>query len=231
MLEKRFASTRSSWSEVWTNLLRNAEQARRQISIHIEGHQEGGWAIVTVSDNGPGMSQEILNRIFERYFTTKESGTGIGLWLVREIIENAGGTIQASSRLGEGTTFTIRLPVIPTAPAGFIRDTRWGKLFDLVRRLPWGYRLGGWVLWLAAPSEAVFFEDIPPLVLSIIRDMEAEQMLAKSEPTPRALWSSEEEWKNELHRRLKGRIHGGEDPALSSSFADQHGSEVLVKGG
>ena len=68
---------------------------------------------VEISDTGPGISEDILHNIFEPFFTTKEEGqgTGLGLSLAYNIVENHGGRIEAASKPGEGTTFTIELPV------------------------------------------------------------------------------------------------------------------------
>jgi signal transduction histidine kinase len=71
------------------------------------------YAVIAVSDNGPGMDEKIRERIFEPYFTTKDvgKGTGLGLSIVYGIIERHKGRIEVDSRIGEGATFTIYLPV------------------------------------------------------------------------------------------------------------------------
>jgi two-component system, NtrC family, sensor kinase len=76
---------------------------------------------ISVTDTGLGIAPEHLSRIFDPFFTTKEKGTGLGLSVVYGIVEKHGGTMRASSRVGEGTTMTIRLPLsVPEAasPAG-----------------------------------------------------------------------------------------------------------------
>ena len=70
-------------------------------------------AIVEVSDNGRGISEEDLGRIFNPFFTTSEAGTGLGLPAVRRIARLHGGRVEVSSSPGKGSTFTIRLPVNP----------------------------------------------------------------------------------------------------------------------
>jgi len=66
---------------------------------------------IEISDNGPGIAKENLSRIFEPFFTTRFGGTGLGLPMVNQVIEEHGGTIIPDSRVGKGTTFIINLPV------------------------------------------------------------------------------------------------------------------------
>ena len=70
--------------------------------------------IITISDNGIGMSEETASHIFEPYFTTKAKGTGLGMTIAYKIIKEFSGDIQVSSVAGEGTVFTITLPVPQT---------------------------------------------------------------------------------------------------------------------
>ena len=65
---------------------------------------------LAVSDSGKGIPEEDMGKIFDPFFTTRESGTGLGLAITHGIIEQHGGTIKVDSKLGQGTTFTIRLP-------------------------------------------------------------------------------------------------------------------------
>jgi signal transduction histidine kinase len=79
-----------------------------------------------VADNGVGMSDEVKAHIFEPFFTTKSEskGVGLGLAIAYGIVERHNGTISVDSRLGEGTVFTIRLPVRqPSQPASGSRAT------------------------------------------------------------------------------------------------------------
>ena len=67
--------------------------------------------IIAVSDTGPGIQPEVGRRLFEQFFTTKPQGTGLGLYISRQIVEEHGGEIRWSSEPGSGTTFTVRLPI------------------------------------------------------------------------------------------------------------------------
>ena len=71
---------------------------------------EGDAVVLTFSDNGPGIPPENKNKVFEPYFTTRRGGTGLGLAMVKSIVLLHGGTIEVSSREGEGAIFTIMLP-------------------------------------------------------------------------------------------------------------------------
>ena len=66
-----------------------------------------------IADNGPGIPPEAIDRIFDRYFTTKKpgEGTGLGLFVTKSLVENMGGKIKVTSRSGGGTTFTVTLPM------------------------------------------------------------------------------------------------------------------------
>ena len=71
---------------------------------------EDGHAEVTVADNGPGIAQEALSRIFDRFFTTKTGGLGLGLSISRSIVESCGGQLWCDSKPGESTVFRLTLP-------------------------------------------------------------------------------------------------------------------------
>lgn len=98
---------------VFSNLLKNAIQAvpeGTQGHVHVEIKNESGWVIVTVKDNGIGISDDEATKIFTPNFTTKTGGMGLGLAMVKNIVEQAGGKVWFQSRVGEGTTFFVSFP-------------------------------------------------------------------------------------------------------------------------
>ncbi len=74
------------------------------------GLRPGGYVKITFQDQGPGIPEEHLSRIFDPYYTTKEKGSGLGLTMSYSIMQKHGGTMTADSTIGQGTTFTLYLP-------------------------------------------------------------------------------------------------------------------------
>lgn len=112
------AAAESRLVQVFVNLLINAAQAMperpvaaNRIVVRTRTGKDGS-AVVEVIDNGTGIEASRLSRVFDPFFTTKglAEGTGLGLSICRNIIDDAGGTIEAASQPGSGTTFTVRLP-------------------------------------------------------------------------------------------------------------------------
>ena len=102
--------------QVIINLLINAGQAMpegKKGLVEVVTRREGNDIIIDVKDNGKGMSEQTIKHIFEPFFTTRRAtgGTGLGLSIAYRIIEEHGGHISVSSKMGIGTTFTIRIPV------------------------------------------------------------------------------------------------------------------------
>jgi signal transduction histidine kinase len=94
---------------VVTNLIVNAVQASgagAQVAVTANGDDH--VLTITVADRGPGLPE---GNVFEAFYTTKSSGTGLGLWLVRRLVEDAGGGISSGNRQGGGAVFTVRLPL------------------------------------------------------------------------------------------------------------------------
>jgi signal transduction histidine kinase len=105
-------------NQVWTNLLDNAIDAvEGEGRVGVRAVRDGDRVMVEISDDGPGIPEEIRERIFEPFFTTKEVGKGTGLGLdisYRVVVEKLGGDIRVSSKPGD-TRFEVRLPVSPGA--------------------------------------------------------------------------------------------------------------------
>ena len=106
---------RTQLIRVITNLVKNAIQAMPEITnprIEVRVVSENDFVKITVADNGIGISEEFREKIFEPKFTTKTSGMGLGLGMVRNIVETNGGSIQFASKKGKGTVFTVILPQV-----------------------------------------------------------------------------------------------------------------------
>lgn len=100
--------------QVMINLLRNAVEAMRDSPVRALGvttSHEDGFAVVSVSDTGSGLSDEVRKRLFQPFVTTKETGLGIGLSICRTIIEAHDGRLWAEAGESGGTVFRFRLPV------------------------------------------------------------------------------------------------------------------------
>jgi PAS domain S-box-containing protein len=111
---------REQISQVLTNLLNNAYDAiggTGRIRVSVEN--DGDWAHLRVADTGSGIPPEVRAHLFEPFFTTKPEGkgTGLGLAICHGIVESHGGRIDVESTVGEGTTFDVRLPVLPSGVA------------------------------------------------------------------------------------------------------------------
>ncbi len=99
---------------VLVNLFSNASQAidnQREQVIEVKVWSADGMVHFSVKDNGQGIPDDVLPNIFKERFTTKETGTGLGLFMVKEIIDNHQGIIEVDTKAGEGTVFTISLPI------------------------------------------------------------------------------------------------------------------------
>jgi nitrogen fixation/metabolism regulation signal transduction histidine kinase len=104
--------------QVIHNLLQNAHDALHQteqphITLSTE-NPSGSELKLTVTDNGAGIPEHMLGRLFEPYMTTKQRGTGLGLAIVKKIVEEHGGKISIESRLSGGTSVSVLLPLAVT---------------------------------------------------------------------------------------------------------------------
>jgi len=98
-------------TQVVLNLVRNAlEAAGRQGCVFLNLYQSGNNIVLTVKDNGPGLSAEVSEKIFKPFFTTKERGTGLGLSVAQAIVHNYGGNITVENAPGGGAICTLTFP-------------------------------------------------------------------------------------------------------------------------
>ena len=115
---------RTQIEQVLINLLKNAREAcfrKSDAQIEIELTQTAEGSILTVSDNGEGILPDVIDKIFVPFFTTKPSGSGIGLSLCKQIMNLHGGTISVRSEKGAGSCFTLVFPVLsPTSQTVYV---------------------------------------------------------------------------------------------------------------
>lgn len=104
---------RTQLIRIVTNLVMNAIQAmgdQQHPRILVTVASEGSYVKISVADNGVGIADEFKEKIFEPKFTTKTSGMGLGLGMVKNIVENYRGSINFTSQIGKGTVFTVKFP-------------------------------------------------------------------------------------------------------------------------
>jgi signal transduction histidine kinase len=105
----------NTFRRVLTNLMQNAIDAMPQGGeLTLCGQQAGSWAYLQVQDTGEGIPEDQLSQLFTPFHTSKSNGTGLGLYVVREILAAHSGTITVTSTPGTGTSCLVRLPL--TAP-------------------------------------------------------------------------------------------------------------------
>src|SRR5215831_1467454 len=104
---------REQMKQAFYNVIKNSLEAmKRHGTQHTRTDLDDTYVMVSFADTGGGMSAENLSRAFEPYFTTKPSGSGLGLLIVRRIVREHGGALSTESSRGKGLTLTVRLPYI-----------------------------------------------------------------------------------------------------------------------
>ena len=106
---------KSYFIRVFTNLIQNAIQAidtGKEGLVEISYEQNEEDVVIEVKDNGTGFPEEVQEKLFVPYFTTKSSGTGLGLSMTRSMVEHSNGTIWFKTVVGEGSSFYVRLPLV-----------------------------------------------------------------------------------------------------------------------
>ena len=102
---------------ILTNLVTNATQACDEVpepSVVVKVQKKNNKVCICVTDNGHGIAQEHINKIFEPKFTTKTSGMGLGLAMVKNIVQTYEGQIEVESSTPNGTRFRVWLPLVNT---------------------------------------------------------------------------------------------------------------------
>jgi two-component system, sporulation sensor kinase D len=100
--------------QVILNITKNAFESipiEAQGIVRADLHSSGNWCTLTITDNGKGISKSELKKIFNPFYTSKDTGTGLGLVVCKRIIESFGGSIDISSMESVGTTVQICLPL------------------------------------------------------------------------------------------------------------------------
>jgi signal transduction histidine kinase len=100
--------------EILFNLIRNAAQAITESGkITVSAHEQDAKVLIDITDTGCGIPEDKLGMIFNPFYTTKDpgKGTGLGLFIVRQVVERNKGKISLKSKVGEGTTFTLEFPI------------------------------------------------------------------------------------------------------------------------
>ncbi|CAN5400799.1 hypothetical protein BH11MYX1_BH11MYX1_21350 [soil metagenome] len=95
------------------NLVRNAAEAvasKGGGTVTLRTHRDGDRVVIEVEDTGVGIAPEVLPRLFDTFFSTKEGGSGLGLALTQQIVKDHGGDLAVASTVGKGTTFTVSIP-------------------------------------------------------------------------------------------------------------------------
>jgi two-component system NtrC family sensor kinase len=109
------AGDQAQLQQVFLNLISNAIDAiGKDGRIRVKSVRSGAEILVNVSDNGPGIPEDMQRKVFDPFFTTKSGGkgTGLGLWVSYSIMEKMGGKISLNSKVGEGTTFVVQIPIV-----------------------------------------------------------------------------------------------------------------------
>ena len=109
-------------TEVLGNLLDNASRHAPRSPVTLRARAEQGDIKISVLDRGPGVPADVVQKIFDRGFTTHPSGSGLGLYISREIVRRLGGDLTVAKRVGGGTEFAVVLPHFAATPNGDVGE-------------------------------------------------------------------------------------------------------------
>jgi signal transduction histidine kinase len=111
--QARIAIDQGALARVFVNLVQNAIEASDQsVCVRLASTLKANMVVVTITDDGPGVPDDVRDRLFEPYFTTKSSGTGLGLAISRRLVEAHGGSIRLVATGSVETQFVIELPIV-----------------------------------------------------------------------------------------------------------------------
>lgn len=124
LVANSFAALAPGGGQIWVEIATEPVSGETE---PVSGETHADWVRLCVRDDGHGMDPETLRRAFEPFFTTKagHEGTGLGLSLVRGIVEKHGGTVRAESSPGQGASVIVLLPVLANAPAPAATPSDW----------------------------------------------------------------------------------------------------------
>jgi signal transduction histidine kinase len=110
--QPRIAVDVTKMTRVFVNLIRNAVDAMPQGGdLTLASQEKDGNVQITFTDTGTGIPNDVMGRIWTPFFTTKAKGMGLGLSIVKRLVEAHNGTITVESKIGEGSALTVRLPL------------------------------------------------------------------------------------------------------------------------
>ncbi len=109
------------YSQVLLNVVLNAIDAvGNKGRVEIGCQSEASWLVVSISDDGPGVAESDLSKVFEPFYSRKDTGTGLGLSISKKIVEGYGGTLDIETSKWGGARFSVRVPMMP--PSTFVTE-------------------------------------------------------------------------------------------------------------
>ena len=177
-LAERAAIDEDKLRQVVINLVVNGIQAcdgRGRVRVAASARPSGG-VIVEVSDDGPGMQSEVAARIFEPFFTTRREGTGLGLAMVKKLLDDAGATVAVATTPGGGTTFRVELLAQGAVPDVSSADSAGDRAVADVST-------AGFLDHRSAPDASVHHRsDLVARLTQVLLDMDESEALLLAEP-------------------------------------------------
>jgi signal transduction histidine kinase len=122
------------------NVVLNGAQAMADGgSLRVRLVEDARWAVLSISDEGEGIADDIRSKIFNLYFTTKKDGSGIGLAMTYRIVQLHNGQLEVESQMGHGTTFTLKIPVTSPSDTKLRGHLETGAVTGtIISKEPWG---------------------------------------------------------------------------------------------